>query len=319
MISKEEHAARMRVLFGDDPDKLVPLSVSKSCAVYYDGTGAVAKLYRNSRSGIAQWRAEETAYHRAADHFPAPKMHMTYRIKTGEAIIIMAYAGTDGFAMVESLDGPAWLQCARELIAGLHAMHTCGRVAHGDIKPENVAFDGAHWRFIDFGLSQVLEGEAPSAAPRRVSGTFPLVIPGGAPTPERGDRFALAMTLLYLGRTFYTDGCTLDCIAAPTQCAPCLAGESCTPTAFCRVNIRKMHAQRHRDHPFADHWGGAPLPGARDIWMALIDIVLAEVDPQHAYLVWDRAARVHGYLGQNNAEGESLCPEDAWANLMNHI
>ena len=93
------------------------------------------------------------------------------------------------------IPGDKGLEIARQLCAGLAAVHERG-VLHRDLKPANVMVDGrGKARLTDFGVAAELEAEF---APDHVAGTpaymAPEVLRGEPPTP-RSDIYALGLVL----------------------------------------------------------------------------------------------------------------------------
>jgi len=128
----------------------------------------------------------------------------------GQTFIAMEYVDGEDLASLLSrigrLPSEKAMGVARDLVAGLAAVHEKGAV-HRDLKPANVMIDGrGRARLTDFGLAITPEGSAPgellAGTPAYMS---PEQLSGQAITP-RSDLYALGLILFEMltGSPFYT-------------------------------------------------------------------------------------------------------------------
>jgi hypothetical protein len=232
-------SARTSVVFSEHfrGGVLVKVFQSEYASVYTDVDGTViAKISDASIVGRATVRAEVVAVRRLNDLAHTPK-----HLRSGEepfGFIIMKHLGTDGIDLI----GPdatcgefgVWERLAHSSVMTLNNIHECG-VVHGDIKLENLTYDGEQWHFIDFGFA-FDDGDSMG---KGFNGTFPFVLPfyGSelAEDDERriaSDRFALVMTILTFGGALPQDRCS-RCKYRRRRCVGVCGG-----SARCsRVNI----------------------------------------------------------------------------------
>lgn len=126
----------------------------------------------------------------------------------GQTFIAMEYVDGEDLASllarIGRLPADKALEIARDLAAGLAAMHDKG-VIHRDLKPANVMIDGkGRARLTDFGLAVAVEGSSGEG----FAGTPAYMSPeqlGGGPITPRCDLYGLGLILyeMFTGRPFF--------------------------------------------------------------------------------------------------------------------
>jgi serine/threonine-protein kinase len=132
----------------------------------------------------------------------------------GQTFLAMEYVDGEDLASllarIGRLPPDKALDIARDLAAGLAAMHEKG-IVHRDLKPANVMIDGrGRARLTDFGLAVALEAPGTYAFAGTPSYMSPEQLAGGAVTP-RSDVYSLGLLLFEMltGRRFF-EARTLD-------------------------------------------------------------------------------------------------------------
>lgn len=130
--------------------------------------------------------------------------------------------------------GPLRRELFVQSLTGLHSLHTAHPgecLLHRDIKPNNLIVDltesGLAWKFIDFGLSKIIEGASAQASMR--AGTpltmAPEVLEGRGDS-TRSELFSLGVTLAWAvrGEHPYGDRQNIRGQLAAIEAGPVLAG-----------------------------------------------------------------------------------------------
>ena len=147
-------------------------------------------------SALERFRAEV----RTARQVSHPNVCRVYDIgeSDGRQFLTMEYVDGEDLASllrrIGRLPGGKALDVARQLCAGLAAIHDCG-VLHRDLKPANVMLDGhGRVRITDFGVAR----SAGEVAPGELAGTLVFMAPElfeGRPYSVQSDLFALGLVL----------------------------------------------------------------------------------------------------------------------------
>jgi serine/threonine-protein kinase len=147
-------------------------------------------------SALERFRAEV----RTARQVSHPNVCRVYDIgeSDGRQFLTMEYVDGEDLASllrrIGRLPGGKALDVARQLCAGLAAIHDCG-VLHRDLKPANVMLDGhGRVRITDFGVAR----PAGDVAPGELAGTLVYMAPElfeGRPYSAQSDLFALGLVL----------------------------------------------------------------------------------------------------------------------------
>jgi len=147
-------------------------------------------------SALERFRAEV----RTARQVSHPNVCRVYDIgeSDGRQFLTMEYVDGEDLASllrrIGRLPGGKALDVARQLCAGLAAIHDCG-VLHRDLKPANVMLDGhGRVRITDFGVAR----PAGEVAPGELAGTLVYMAPElfeGRPYSVQSDLFALGLVL----------------------------------------------------------------------------------------------------------------------------
>jgi serine/threonine-protein kinase len=147
-------------------------------------------------SALERFRAEV----RTARQVSHPNVCRVYDIgeSDGRQFLTMEYVDGEDLASllrrIGRLPGGKALDVARQLCAGLAAIHDCG-VLHRDLKPANVMLDGhGRVRITDFGVAR----PAGEVAPGELAGTLVYMAPElfeGRPYSVQSDLFAVGLVL----------------------------------------------------------------------------------------------------------------------------
>ncbi len=184
------------------------------------GQAVALKFLRGTLAGdpaLLERLLTEVRIGREVSHPSVCRLHDVVEVD-GHHFIAMEYVDGENLASLLSRIGrlpeDKTLELARDLVAGLAAMHDKG-VVHRDLKPQNVMIDGrGRARITDFGLA-VSHGAAQREA---FAGTPAYMAPeqlaGGEATP-RSDLYALGLVVYEMatGRAFF-DARTLADLAS---------------------------------------------------------------------------------------------------------
>jgi len=221
---------------------------------------------------LAQFHAEI----RLARHVSHPNVCRVYDIGEagGAPFFTMEYVDGEDLASllrrIGHLPQDKGLEVARQLCAGLAAVHDRG-VLHRDLKPANVMIDGeGHVRLTDFGLAALAE-TARGAHGGTPAYMAPELRAGGEPS-VRGDLYALGLVLyeLFTGRRAYEVPTPADAARSrpPTEVTPPTAIVAHLDPAIERAVLRCL-AHDPAQRPRSALAVAAALPGGDPLAAAL--------------------------------------------------
>jgi serine/threonine protein kinase len=213
---------------------------------------------------------------------------LLYKSTKESKALILRYIGQDGLDITNS-HGPfmfdTWVCMVRDTVSTLRIIHN-HKLIHGDVKLENLAFDGNSWHFIDFGFSCI-------DFKHGISGTFPFILPyiGGvaqkqqwptlALTKQAADIYALSLSLLTAVGVLPHDICD-RCKYEEKSCEQLQHQGKRKGT---RIDI-ELISTIHQDPTclLANYKSYGVL--AKPLTELLCEIVLSQVDVTRKYLIW---------------------------------
>lgn len=311
------------------------LFVSQSSIVLKAGADKIIKIYSGASNSKLQAGVEWLTYQDIGHLENVPKTFDHHESKTTR-FIIMEYVGRDAMEIVinEGINYKMWSDALRELGVGLNAIHRLSKV-HGDIKLENMTFNGLKWFFIDFGF-----GYTNCKTVGKYSGTFPNILPvygfksAAAENEKLGmysifdrrkvaDIYAFALTFLSISGFHFIDKCIKCYEEGGPLCLMC--SDMATPSKkmpMIAVDISSLYKYRVSNTTAVANWGNHPW-GARAIRL-LIDIVFTQLDPRCDQLVWNKNTHTCTYKGHNPSFNlEEYTPHEdtfsAWGKFQDHV
>lgn len=266
---------------------------SKGSIVFLADGCEVLKFYKNDYSAKILSDIEYGAYHDLS-HLPNIPLIHGLQIHGDVRYLAMDYCGPDGMTLYnnKSITYEMWKAAVFDLGECLDDIHALNRV-HGDIKVENITWDGNRWFFIDFGLgySGRVDGK------HKFNGTFPNILPAyGLPgdvddqvfklrTYDRrrwSDYYAFALTMLSLVGVDLPVDSSNDYLV--------------------NVNVGRMYRIFTEDNiPIPLRWrlDAIDVEECASIMRILAAIPLTQLDHRRETLKWDPASRKCQYHGFN--------------------
>lgn len=239
------------------------------------GQGVALKFLRGALSAeLIERLYAEVRIGRQVSH---PNVCRLYDVVEFEGHHFLAMEYVDGedlaslLARIGRLPPDKALDIARDLCAGLAAVHDKG-VVHRDLKPANVMIDGrGRARLTDFGLAIALETPGADAA----AGTPAYMSPeqlGGKEVTFRSDLYALGLILyeMFTGRRFF-DARTLEDLLTQHQQAkaPRLSTVSRLLDPTMERLILECLSEEVQDRPLSARAVAASLPGGDPLEAAM--------------------------------------------------
>jgi len=243
---------------------------------------------------------------------------MFYRGSSPFNCIIMKYLGEDGldFANTHPPSYVMFKSLLKTSSKTLDLIHNRGYF-HGDIKLENMTFDGQEWHLIDFGYSSLPKD-------RVFSGTYPYVLPiyGGAEARQRFetlelerkacDWFALGLSLMSLAGVYHDEVCN----QCKYKSIPCNGAEHENKRAVgTRIDIRKI-TRIHADvgSLYGSNWRKLGVL-ARPLVELVTELILTQIHHNKHYIIWIN--NQCEYFGENPQKVEVFYTkiEDVWCQL----
>lgn len=282
------------------------------------GMSVIFKIYHDTPRALHQARSELCAYGAVGDLCGVPHL---WDVLDGDGLVVLCMqdCSVDTFDLMGTAvdTGAWWLKGVSQMARLLAQMHARG-VFHGDIKMENMAWDGSQFYMLDFGFT-VLDNKI------RVCGTVPHLPPAimevqfdRLPRPEL-DYYAFAVSFLTLFDFPIEERCS-TCVDLPRSCGKC--NFECSV-----IDIETLSLNRVRDvpviPPYKSRWSKDFFyqnPTAVLVYHALCDIVLAAVDTSRRRLVWKKAETTCYYTGANKIilpPPRPMC--ESWAAILAYI
>lgn len=226
----------------------------------------------------------------------------------GEDALEVSNKQSPTFAMFKSL--------VKTSVQTLNLIHEKGYY-HGDIKLENITYDGLEWHFIDFGYAALPKDKV-------FSGTYPYVLPiyGGAEarqnfetaTLERKacDWFALGLSLMSLAGVYHEEVCN----QCKYKTVPCNGLRHDNKRKIgTRIDIRKF-TRIHADVGalYGSNWRKLGVL-ARPLVELVTELILTQLDHEKHHIIWIN--NQCEYFGENPQKVEVFYNkiEDVWEQL----
>ena len=281
----------------------------------------VVKVFKSSFNPNVLFDIERRAYD-ALDGVPnTPNMLASGAKPFG--YIIMKHLGQDGLeiANTTSANINQWRQMVTTTVKTVNDIHERGLI-HGDIKLENMTFDGNQWYLIDFGFACTNNDEIVG-----FRGTYPHVLPclGGDPGEEvfedvqslrrALDWFSLALTLLSFAGVYPEEACNY-CKYNDRRCSGGCEGRS----HVTRIDIRKF--MRVRADPaivYGSDWERlGPLSDV--IIETVCELVLTQLDNTRRYIIWQSGkCEYFGDIGTITVQLKHKNIKSAWDTLTSLV
>lgn len=172
----------------EGPD--IPLrkySFEKNCRCIKSGTsevyvdknkGMIIKYFGNNFSSLKKQNIsnEKDALIFCHQYLGEASKHIPKLIEHCADYFVLEYKGEDAIDMInrDVLNTKIFVTFLADIAFVLSTLHDKGRT-HGDIKLENVCWDGEKWNLIDFGFSYRIDTPLKR---RQKHGTFPFIFPG---------------------------------------------------------------------------------------------------------------------------------------------
>lgn len=287
---------------------------SKGSIVFIADDCEVLKFYKDNYNAKLLSDIEYGAYH---DLMHLPNIPMMHGMHVNDDIRFLAldHCGIDGMEMFNRnlINYETWKRAVFDLGECLDDIHALNRV-HGDIKIENITWDGDQWYFIDFGLGYSGKGKQ---GKHKFCGTFPNILPVYGlqgeddnqvlklPTFDRrrwSDYYAFALTMLSLAG-----------VDSP--------GVDCNPTDYLvKVYVERIYRIATDFHPHGAPWEDVDEDEFFKILKVLANVVLTQLDHTRKLLIWDPKTRECKYHGENKVylECKYSGPKtmwDSWSNI----
>lgn len=243
---------------------------------------------------------------------------MYYRGNVPFNCIIMKYLGEDALEIANRRTPPysMFKSLVKTTVQTLDLIHTKGYF-HGDIKLENITFDGLEWHFIDFGYAALPKDKV-------FSGTYPYVLPiyGGAEARQNFasaelerkacDWFALGLSIMSLAGVYHEEVCNL----CKYKSVPCNGpAHDNKRTIGTRIDIRKF-TRVHADVGalYGSNWRKLGVL-ARPLVELVTELILTQLDHKKHYIIWIN--NQCEYFGDNPQKVEVFYNkiEDVWEQL----
>ena len=312
-------SALARMVTGFFKDRILHKMFETGCACLYHDTGSshVIKVFHDSPRSHGLFEREVKTYVELQDIPNTAKMvaKASRKVKA----IVMKHLGTDGLEICNrgGLKHDHWKSMILTGVTVLDNLHARGRY-HGDVKLENMTFDGSEWHFIDFGFSSAsdldpLEG---------FFGTTPFVLPDygmvtGRPTPSRvlSDWYAFALSALSAAGIHPDDVCEV-CMHSDYRCT---YGRHLGQRRGTRIDLDLL-IDIHKDVNCVS-WQkrGGELRNSIEL---VTELVLSQLDTRRKYLVW-LGTKCH-YSGYTEGAPEGFrmrchSVEEVWDRLRNSV
>jgi hypothetical protein len=306
-----------------DSSNLIKMFASDTSTVYTDKNAEnVLKVFNRDPKSAFLGTVEMGVYAKSADLPHTPKVRHAYS-SPQLSFLIMGHLGMDAFEITQQglhRDYYTWELMVVTLVNTLARLHETGAL-HGDVKLENVTFDGKEWHFIDFGLAEQHRNSV------TFSGTFPYVLPhyGGArdtvnfrsvdDKKRAADCFALCLTLLAFAGVDVDSGGKAPCV--PPHCGNGEGTEICRGTA--RISITPYCMIKGDAANFTKStWPEMPSNARGEaLTRALSEVVLSQLDVSFEYLIWGPHSRTCRYAGKSPYQASARANIfDAWDNLV---
>ena len=228
----------------------------------------------------------------------------------------MKYLGVDGLELCNKTEMgfKDWELAVCTTVSTLDKIHKKG-MFHGDIKLENMTFDGKNWNFIDFGFAEI-------PGNHHFCGTFPYALPayGGLPSEQiyettddirrASDMFSLALSLLSIAGIYHDEVCDI-CKHKEVACTVCYG-----KNVGSRLDIRK-YSLVHKDTGiiFGSNWKKLGVI-IRPLIEMIIELILTQVDQSKRFLIWQGTCCE--YFGENDSFSELYYTkiDDVWCQLI---
>jgi serine/threonine protein kinase len=317
IVSKLNKTASEYML-GAIPGGQLDLIYASSSAILFRGISAdnktvVCKVFYHTPRCRTLGQMEIETYRRLArDGVIEGVPHIySYHDTGGTIILCMQDLRSDIYDLVCSMrdTDKIWASGIRDMVNLINLLHSKG-IIHGDIKLENMAYDGGRWYMMDFGFSQIEKGA-------NVSGTVPhlppFVIKHDAcrltfEQRKRLDYYAFAFSMLTMFDLPLYERCSL-CLDKSYRCE-----DSCCSRIFIGLDIEQL---------YRNCWGYAhpvvPLdkkgrwdmemflknPHLIPVYKTLCNIVLSEVNVKAKTMLWSQDGTSCRFHDINEALDES--------------
>lgn len=302
------HEAKALSAHVDSVGELVEVDGGASCRVFVDKSlNKIVKIIHTHRRDLFQ---REVSCYKAIERDECLRDSVPRVLSSFTAnnafFMIMSHAGEDASNMISdnALTITEWFLLADQMPYHIDALHK-KRIAHCDIKLENVVFKNNRWRLIDFGHSRV-DVDVSRTNRYETAGTYPFVLPYAPYSFQTKDRFAFALTLL-----------------------AALGYEYDNPEE--KTSTIEIADLRH-------HYDNGTIPETRflpkhamamkahvvDVLRPVIEIVFSQIDPRIDRLVWHHgsAHKRPIYMGLDKSiDGDKykFDIDDAWSDLKHTL
>lgn len=282
--------------------------------IYKDcGSKWVIKIFKDTYRGKLLCDVEKRAYKTLAG-----TKHVTQMVSHSEEplnYILMPHMGEDCLDFSNRVNPPykLWAKMICEMVPTLNEIHQKG-LYHGDIKLENITYNGSEFNLIDFGFAFGCNNKMPK---NRFCGTYPYVIPTDAKEKfdsddafrKASDMFAMALSFLSFAGVYHDEVCDV-CKYQPTPCYP-----RCSTPISTRIDIHKI-TRVHQDVGVlhGSNWRRLGVL-ARPLVELVCEIVLTQIDITKRYIIWSKGKCE--YWDTNTVTSEVYYTKigDAWSQL----
>jgi hypothetical protein len=272
---------------------------SRGSIVFLVDCCEVLKFYKNDYSAKILSDIEYGAYHDLS-HLPNIPLIHGLHVHGDIRYLAMDYCGPDGMTLYnnKTITYEMWKAAVFDLGECLDDIHALNRV-HGDIKVENITWDGDQWFFIDFGLGY--SGRSSSDRKHKFNGTFPNILPVyGLPGDVDNHVFKLCTYDRRRWSDYYAFALTMLSLAGVDLPG---AGES-SIDYLVNVHVGRMYRIFMGDIILIPpRWRlcgtSAEIAECAQIMRTLVAIPLTQLDHRRENLKWDPASRKCQYHGFN--------------------
>lgn len=276
-----------------------------------DGNPVVCKVFYHTPRCRAMGLIEIETYRRLAKNGVTEGVPTIYsHHDTGGTIILcMQDLRYDIYDLVCSMrdTDKIWVAGIRGMVNLINVLHGKG-IVHGDIKLENMAYDFERWYMLDFGFSEIQKGS-------KVSGTVPHLPPFilkhhacqlSFDQRKRLDYYAFAFSMLTMFDLPMYERCSL-CLDKPYKCE-----DACCSLIYIGVDIEQLYMNcRGYSYPVVplDKKGRWDMelflnnPPMIQVYQALCNIVLSEVDINAKTMIWSQDGTSCRFLDKNKTLG----------------
>lgn len=269
----------------------------------------VIKVYTDTKNSKDQFTVELMLYQSLKEMPCVPRLY-GFLNTTAFKFIIVDFCGVDLLELVTKVGMTfgLWKQCICQISQAITKLHHQEHI-HGDIKLENITYDGDQFYMIDFGYSYIS-----NARFGRYSGTFPNIVPfygikrrgpleeafAKLPVMEQrriSDIYAFALTMLNIVSIGFVERCE-NCISNDKMCEQCKNFDiPAEKVKYARMDIEKLIKCRFNKDTDLISWGKQQW--GWDVIHILIDIVLTQINKDYKYVIWDKNKHLCHYVGIN--------------------